>query len=49
MTTTPKTGTAGCYIHIFSQQGCGLSLQNQHHDFPIDGLVVGSTVGCADT
>ncbi|KAJ4399970.1 hypothetical protein N0V91_009043 [Didymella pomorum] len=47
MTATPKTGTAGCYIQIFSQQGCGLTLQNQYHGFPFDGLVVGSTVGCA--
>ncbi|KAF1930611.1 uncharacterized protein M421DRAFT_418909 [Didymella exigua CBS 183.55] len=47
MTATPKTGTIGCYIQIFSQQGCGLTLQNQYHGFPFDGVTAGSTVGCA--
>lgn len=47
MTVVPKTGTAACYIQIFSQSGCGLTLQNQFHGFPFNGLVVGSEVGCA--
>jgi hypothetical protein len=29
MTATPKTGTTACYVQIFSQQGCGLTLQNR--------------------
>lgn len=45
--TSPKTGAAACYIQIFSQQGCGLTLQNQYHGFPFDGVSAGSTLGCA--
>ncbi|GAB7332637.1 hypothetical protein MBLNU13_g04401t1 [Cladosporium sp. NU13] len=47
MTATPKTGTTACYIQIFSQSGCGLTLQNQFHGFPFNGLTIGSEVGCA--
>jgi hypothetical protein len=47
MTATPKTGTAACYIQIFTQAGCGLTLQNQYHGFPFNGLTTGSQVGCA--
>ncbi|KAF9692392.1 hypothetical protein EKO04_009762 [Ascochyta lentis] len=47
MTATPKTGAAGCYIQMFTQQGCGLTLANQYHGFPFNGLTVGSSVGCA--
>ena len=47
MTQNPKTGTAACYIQIFSQSGCGLTLQNQYHGFPFNGLTAGSQVGCA--
>ncbi|KAF3003187.1 hypothetical protein E8E13_009423 [Curvularia kusanoi] len=47
LTATPKTGTTACYIQIFSQQGCGLTLQNQYHGFPFDGLTTTNTVGCA--
>ncbi|KAF3039785.1 hypothetical protein E8E12_009034 [Didymella heteroderae] len=47
MTATPKTGTAGCYIQIFSQQGCSLTRQNPYHGFPFDGVTAGSTVGYA--
>jgi hypothetical protein len=52
MTQAPKTGTTACYIQLFSQSGCGLTLQNQYHGFPFDGTsaAVGSqsTVGCAN-
>jgi hypothetical protein len=47
MTAAPKTGTTACYVQLFSQQGCGLTLQNQYHGFPFDGVIVGSKVGCA--
>ncbi|KAM0693776.1 hypothetical protein Q7P36_007033 [Cladosporium allicinum] len=47
MTATPKTGTTACYIQIFTQAGCGLTLQNQYHGFPFNGLSLGSQVGCA--
>ncbi|KAJ8118066.1 hypothetical protein OPT61_g873 [Boeremia exigua] len=47
LTAPPKTGAPGCYIQIFSQQGCGVTLQNQYHGFPFDGTTLGSTVGCA--
>jgi hypothetical protein len=47
MTAVPKTGTTACYIQIFSQSGCGLTLQNQFHGFPFNGLTIGSEVGCA--
>jgi hypothetical protein len=46
MTATPKTGTLGCFVQIFSQQGCGVTLQNFYHGFPFDGTIVGSKVGC---
>lgn len=46
MTATPKTGTAGCYVQIYTQSGCGLTLNNEYHGFPFDGIVVGSKVGC---
>lgn len=47
LTAPPKTGAPGCYIQIFTQQGCGLTLQNQYHGFPFDGLTTGSQIGCA--
>lgn len=48
MTQAPKTGTTACYIQIFSQAGCGLTLQNQYHGFPFNGIAAGtSQVGCA--
>jgi hypothetical protein len=47
MMAVPKTGTAACYIQIFTQAGCGLTLQNQYHGFPFNGLTIGSQVGCA--
>lgn len=49
MTATPKTGTAGCYIQAFFEDGCGLTLGNQYHGWPINGLGVGSKLGCANT
>ncbi|KAJ4984748.1 hypothetical protein SVAN01_09785 [Stagonosporopsis vannaccii] len=47
LTAPPKTGAPGCYIQIFTQQGCGLTLQNQYHGFPFDGLTFGNQIGCA--
>lgn len=47
VTAAPKTGTTVCYIQIFSQQGCDITLQNQYHSFPFDGVIMGSTVECA--
>ncbi|OSS52165.1 hypothetical protein B5807_02478 [Epicoccum nigrum] len=51
MTQSPKTGTTACYIQLFTQSGCGLTLQNQYHGFPFDGVTYTapqSTVGCAN-
>ncbi|ORY14546.1 hypothetical protein BCR34DRAFT_585718 [Clohesyomyces aquaticus] len=49
LTASPKTGTAGCYIQIYTQSGCGVTLQNQYHGFPFNGLIAGSSqVGCAN-
>ncbi|OCL13987.1 hypothetical protein AOQ84DRAFT_385039 [Glonium stellatum] len=47
LTATPKTGTAGCYIQIYKDQGCGVTLTNQYHGFPFNGVTLGSQVGCA--
>lgn len=46
LTATPKTGTVGCFVQIYSQDGCGVALQNFYHGFPFDGVIVGSKVGC---
>ncbi|KAJ7259743.1 hypothetical protein C8J57DRAFT_1233418 [Mycena rebaudengoi] len=48
MTTTPKTGTAGCYVQLFKEQGCGTTLTNQYHGYPFDSVVVGSVMGCGN-
>jgi len=32
---------------MFTQQGCGVTLQNNYHGFPFNGVTVGSTLGCA--
>lgn len=47
LTATPKTGAAGCYIQLFKEQGCGVTLTNQYHGFPFNGLTTGSFIGCA--
>lgn len=47
MTAAPKTGTTACYVQLFQEQGCGLTLTNQYHGFPFNGVDVGSSVGCA--
>lgn len=47
MTAAPKSGTTACYAQLFQAQGCGLTLDNQYHGFPFDGVTVGSKVGCA--
>lgn len=31
LTAAPKSGTVGCYIQAFQQQGCGVTLNNQYH------------------
>jgi hypothetical protein len=41
LTATPKTGTAACYIQIFTQQGCGLTLQNRELIFYYSLLYIG--------
>ncbi|KAJ6527030.1 hypothetical protein B0H19DRAFT_1196288, partial [Mycena capillaripes] len=48
MTATPKTGTVGCYVQLFTEQGCGVTLTNQYHGYPFDSIVVGSSVGCGN-
>ncbi|KAJ7234583.1 hypothetical protein C8J57DRAFT_156363 [Mycena rebaudengoi] len=48
ITTTPKTGTAGCYVQLFKEQGCGVILTNQYHGYPFDSVEVGSVVGCGN-
>ncbi|KAF1358153.1 hypothetical protein EJ07DRAFT_157155 [Lizonia empirigonia] len=47
MTATPKRGAVGCYIQMFTQQCCGLTLANQYYGFTFSGLTVGSSMGCA--
>lgn len=47
LTQAPKTGTTACYVQLFQEQGCGLTLTNQYHGFPFDGVDVGNSVGCA--
>ncbi|KAJ7347427.1 hypothetical protein DFH08DRAFT_868002 [Mycena albidolilacea] len=48
ITATPKTGTLGCYIQLFAEQGCGATLTNQYHGYPFGGTAVGSAVGCGN-
>ncbi|KAI5200381.1 hypothetical protein E4T42_04774 [Aureobasidium subglaciale] len=48
LTQGPKTGTAGCYIEMFKESGCGLTLSNQFHGWPFDGIGVGNHMGCAN-
>ncbi|KAF7337423.1 hypothetical protein MSAN_02268800 [Mycena sanguinolenta] len=48
MTAAPKTGTAGCYVQLFKEQGCGTTLTNQYHGYPFDSVVVGSVMGCGN-
>ncbi|KAJ7044450.1 hypothetical protein C8F04DRAFT_1389252 [Mycena alexandri] len=48
MTAAPKTGTAGCYVQLFKEQGCGTTLTNQYHGYPFDSVAVGSVVGCGN-
>lgn len=33
-------------MQIFTQSGCGVTLQNQYHGYPFDGVAVGNKVGC---
>jgi len=47
LTATPKAGAPGCYLQMFQQQGCGVTLTNQYHGFPFDGTSIGNSVGCA--
>ncbi|TIA33993.1 hypothetical protein D6C78_07169 [Aureobasidium pullulans] len=44
----PKTGTAGCYIEMYKEAGCGLTLTNQFHGWPFNGIDTASTLGCAN-
>ncbi|KAH0362922.1 hypothetical protein KCU65_g7713, partial [Aureobasidium melanogenum] len=48
LSTTPKTGTVGCYILGHSQQGCGITLTNNLYGWPFNGISVGSSVGCGN-
>ncbi|KAF2099002.1 hypothetical protein NA57DRAFT_56632 [Rhizodiscina lignyota] len=47
MTQAPKTGTLGCYVQLFTQQGCGFTLNNFFWGQPIPGTNVGTKLGCA--
>ncbi|KAJ4987828.1 hypothetical protein SVAN01_06708 [Stagonosporopsis vannaccii] len=46
LTAPPKAGAPGCYIQLFKDQGCGVTLSNQYHGFPFNGVAVGNSVGC---
>ncbi|KAI5196699.1 hypothetical protein E4T39_07680 [Aureobasidium subglaciale] len=48
LTAIPKTGTAGCYILGYSQQGCGITLTNNLYGWPFSGTAVGNSVGCGN-
>lgn len=48
LTAPPKTGAPGCYIQLYKDQGCGLTLSNQYHGFPFNGVAVKDFVGCAN-
>ncbi|RDW79982.1 hypothetical protein BP6252_04620 [Coleophoma cylindrospora] len=48
LTQAPKTGTAGCYVQIFTASGCGLTLDNQYHGFAFNGVGVGAHMFCAN-
>ncbi|KAH6629879.1 hypothetical protein C7974DRAFT_413627 [Boeremia exigua] len=34
LTAPAKSGVAGCYLQLFKEQGCGVTLTNQYHGFP---------------
>ena len=46
LTQAPKSGTAGCWLQIYTESGCGLTLTNEFHGFPYNGVTVGNEVGC---
>ncbi|KAJ6629800.1 hypothetical protein B0H10DRAFT_2372469 [Mycena sp. CBHHK59/15] len=46
--TATMTGTAGCYVQLFTEQGCGATLTNQYHGYPFDSVVVSSAVSCGN-
>ncbi|KAG9604894.1 hypothetical protein KCU77_g775, partial [Aureobasidium melanogenum] len=48
LSTTPKTGTVGCYILGHTQQGCGITLTNNLYGWPFNGISVGNNVGCGN-
>jgi hypothetical protein len=33
---------------MFKESGCGLTLSNQFHGWPFDGIGVGTHMGCAN-
>ncbi|KAH6612772.1 hypothetical protein C7974DRAFT_381274 [Boeremia exigua] len=47
LTAPAKSGVAGCYLQLFKEQGCGVTLTNQYHGFPFNGVSTGNSVGCA--
>ncbi|KAF5375619.1 hypothetical protein D9757_008517 [Collybiopsis confluens] len=46
LTATPKERTAGCWLQIYTESGCGLTLTNEFHGFPFNGVSIGSSIGC---
>lgn len=42
----PLTTICTGYILGHSEQGCGITLTNNLHGWPFNGISVGSTVGC---
>ncbi|KAF2103574.1 hypothetical protein NA57DRAFT_72552 [Rhizodiscina lignyota] len=47
MTLAPKSGTLGCWIQLFTQDGCGFTLENSFWGQPIPGIDAGTVLGCA--
>ncbi|KAJ8117298.1 hypothetical protein OPT61_g1477 [Boeremia exigua] len=47
LTATPKAGALGCYLQLYKDQGCGVTLSNQYHGYPFNGVAADDFVGCA--
>ncbi|KAF2102293.1 hypothetical protein NA57DRAFT_73722 [Rhizodiscina lignyota] len=46
MTALPRSNSEGCYLQLFTQDGCGFILSQDFWGTAIPGIDPGSTLGC---